>query len=71
MHPFFTRVKNYRVAYTDDDDKSFKIIYKHCIGYVKCAGRSGELLYITFFRSIMTTIGIYPKEFNTENFLFK
>ena len=64
-------VKTYRVTYVDDDDKPSKITCQRCNGYVRCDGKNGELIYITFLHAGMSTLGIYPKELSPEKFFFR
>ena len=42
----------------DGDDIKFKITFQHCNVYVRCDGKSGELILIKFIRTGMATIGI-------------
>ena len=39
--------------------------------YVRCAGNSGELLYITFLRTAMSTILTFPEDIDPENIFFQ
>ena len=54
-------VKHYFMT-MEEDGNQFKIICQCCTVVVTCSGRSGELLYITFIRSIMSTLVIYPED---------
>ena len=69
FHSFVPLVKNYHVNY-EEDDKPIEIACKHCNGFVRFSGRSGELLYINFIHADMYTIGLYPGELVPENFYF-
>ena len=51
--------------------KSVNITCDCCDGFVTCSGRSGELLYITFIHSVLSTIGLYSEELAPENFSFQ
>ena len=48
-----TLVIYYHVTYVVDDDKPFKITCQNCNGFVGYAGKSGELIYINFFREVI------------------
>ena len=58
----FCQRKHYHVTEMSDGDKPFKIICQNCHGYVRCDGKSGELLYITFINSGMSNLGICHEE---------
>ena len=53
------------------NDNQLRITFQSCNGFVTCSGRSGELLYITFLRSGMSTIGLYPEYLVPEIFYFQ
>ena len=55
----------------DDVDKLFKITCQCCNGYLICAVRNGELLYITFLHAGMSSIVLYPEDIYLEQFLFQ
>ena len=55
----------------EEDDNQLKITCQRCNGFVKFKGRSGELLYITFFHAELSTIGTYPEDLGQENFYFQ
>ena len=61
LHSLVTLVKEYFMT-MEEDDNQFKITCQRCNVFVKFKGRSGELLYITFFHAELSTIGPYPKE---------
>ena len=63
-------VKHYFVT-TEEDYNQLKITYQHFNGFVTCYGRSGELLYITFLHSEMSTFGPYPEELVPEKLYFQ
>ena len=50
----------------EEDDNLFKITFQHCNGFVTCKVRSVELLYITFLRYILSTIGPYTEYLNLD-----
>ena len=56
LRSFEPLVKNYHVSYVDDDDKPLNFTCQHCNGFVRCAGKSDELLYINFFHAGMSTL---------------
>ena len=45
----------------EEDDTLFKITCQSCNVFVKCKGKSGELLYINFIHAIFSTLVLYPK----------
>ena len=55
----------------EEDDNPFKITCQRCNGFVTFSGRSGELIYITFLDSGISTIGIYSEELVTKSFYFQ
>ena len=57
---FVPLLKKYHVTEEDDCDKPFKITCESCNGFVRCSGKSGELLYITFLYEGMSNLGLYP-----------
>ena len=59
---YFFTVKN--------DDSSFKIICQRCNCFVTCKGSSGEMLHIIFIYAVLSTLRLYPGEFDTEKLLF-
>ena len=63
-------VKYYYIDLVDDDKKIFKITCKHCNGYIQCAEKSGEMLYINFIHTGMTSLGLSPEEIYPDNFFF-
>ena len=54
----------------EEEDNQFNINIQCCDCFVTCSGRSGDLLYITFLHSGMSTIGIYPGDIVPEVFYF-
>ena len=56
LSSFFPLVKNYHVTYVDDENKPFKVTCKNCNGFLRCAIKSGEQLYIGFIHEGMSTI---------------
>ena len=52
----------------EEDDNTFKTTCQFCNGFVTCSGRSEELLYITFLRYGISTLGLYPEELVPENY---
>ena len=70
MHSLMTLLKHYNVT-TEMDDNQFKIICQDCNGFVTFSGRSGELIYIIFIRTLMYSIGIYLGDLVQENYYFK
>ena len=67
LHSFVLLVKHYYVSEEDDDDKLSKITCKHCNGFVRWAGKSGELIYLTFIHEVRYTLEFYSKERVPEN----
>ena len=55
----------------EEDDNQLKTTCQHCNGFITCKVRSGELIYIKFLHSGLSTIGLYPEEFDPENFYFQ
>ena len=53
-------VKHYFVNMEEVDNQLRKTC-QICNGFVICKGRSGQLIYITFLRDILSTLGIYPE----------
>ena len=41
-----------------------------CDGYVTCAVKSGDILYINFIHSVMAALGLYLEELDTDSLLF-
>ena len=70
LHSLLHLVKHYFVTIEEDNNK-FKMNCKRCNGFVTCKVRSGELLYITFIHSGLSTLGLYPEELDPENFYFQ
>ena len=54
--------------YVDYDNKTFKITCQIGNGCVRCADKSGKLIYITFLNSVMATLFIYPDDIDLENY---
>ena len=67
----FSPCKNCHVTYLDDDNKPFKIICQRCNRFVRCAGKSGELLYINFIHEVMPTLELYPEGISQEILFFQ
>ena len=55
----------------EEDSIQFKITCKRCNDFVTCSGMSGEIIYITFLHSGMSTLGLYHEELIPENFYFQ
>ena len=65
LRSLVTLVKHYNKT-LEDYDKQFKITLQRCNGFVTCSGRSRGLLYITFLRAGISTLGQYPGELVPE-----
>ena len=61
MCSFFPLVKNYHVTKEYDGDKPFKINCQLFNGFIRCSGKSGEPIYITFLHADMYALGLYPE----------
>ena len=70
MRSLVLLLKHYNVT-MEDDDNQLRITCQNCNGFVTCAGRSGELLYITFIHVRISTPGIYPEELVPNNCYFQ
>ena len=70
-HSFVLLIKNYHVIYVDIGNKPFKITCPYCNVFLRCAGKSVLLLYITFLHASMSTHGLCPEELNPRIFFFK
>ena len=55
----------------EEDNNQLKITCQPCNSFVTCSGKSGEILYNTFFHAGVSTLGIYPEELDPENFYFQ
>ena len=64
-------VEYYYVTWVNDDEKPFIITCQCFNGYVKCAVKSGEIIYITFLHAGMVSLGLYPEELGTHNLFFQ
>ena len=54
----------------EEDDNQFKITCQWCNGFVKCSGRSVELLSVTFIHAGFFTLGIYTENLDPDIFYF-
>ena len=63
--------KHYHVNNVDGGDKPLEFNCQGCNGFVKCSGKSGELIYITLFRAFISTLGLHPKNINPKNCFFQ
>ena len=63
-------VKHYFVT-MEKDDNLLKNTCQPFKGFLTCKGRSGELPYINFLHTGLSTLGLYPEELNPENFYLK
>ena len=71
LHSSMTLVKHYHVNYVENEDKTFKISFQCCNGYVKYSGRKGEKNYMTFIRAGISSLKLYPGEVDPEHLLFQ
>ena len=71
LRSFMPLVKQRHFNYVGDDDKLFKIAFKCYNGFLRCANKSVELIYITFLHSGMSTLGIFPADLNPVIFFFR
>ena len=70
LHSFLPLAKHYFVT-MDEYDNKFRITFQRCNGFVIWSGSSGELLYMNFLHSGMSTLGLYPEELVQENLYFQ
>ena len=69
LHSFLPLAKHYFVT-MDEYDNKFRITFQRCNGFVIWSGSSGELLYMNFLHSGMSTLVPYPEELVLDHFYF-
>ena len=67
FNSFVPLIKYQYVTYKDDNDKPLKLTINTVNGFVRCDGKTGDLLYITFRHSGMSNLGLYHEDINTEH----
>ena len=70
MHSLVPLVNHYNFT-LEEGYNQFKITFQRCYVFVTFLGSSVELLYITFLRSVISTIGLYLEDTAPENFYFQ